>query len=152
MNHVFFFTGLFVLSSLLAAMEIQVEGTQGWAASLPTWRMDNRFSKALLSGKPLTGYHFYLFSFVFVFVHLPFFSGLAPWTLGHELRVMAFNFLFWVAEDFLWFIFNPAFGLSKFKREHIWWHAPTWWIIAPRDYWVLTPMGIGLYLISLNLA
>ncbi len=152
MHHLPFLLGLIILASLLAALEIQIEGDQGWAAGLPTWRKDNWLTQAFLSGRPLTGYHVFLFSFVFAFVHWPFFSGLAAWSLGHELRVISFNFLFWVLEDFLWFVFNPAFGVSKFRRIHIWWHAPTWWWIAPRDYWVLTTLGLVLYYFSYRLA
>jgi hypothetical protein len=151
-NHLLFFGGVIVLATLLANMEIQVEGPHGWAKSLPTWRVDNRFTRAFLSGKPLTGYHLYLFSFVFIFVHLPFLTGLAPWTIGHEMRIMSFNFLFWMLEDFLWFVLNPAFGLSKFHRIHIWWHAPAWWWIAPRDYWMLTFLGGLFYFLSYRIA
>jgi len=151
-SHLLFFGGLLVLSALLAATEVQIEGPHGWAANLPTWRVDNWLTKAMLSGKPLTGYHVFLFSFVFVFVHWPFLCGLAPWSLGHELRVLSFNFLFWILEDFWWFLFNPAFGLSKFKRIDVWWHAPAWWWIAPRDYWVLTSLGLLLYYLSFRVA
>ena len=45
-------------------------------------------------------------------------------------------------------VFNPAYGLWRFTREHAWWHAPSWWGIMPREYWVFTPVGIGLYAAS----
>jgi len=151
-HHLLFFGALIGLASLLAALEVQIEGPHGWAANLPTWRIHNRFTRATLSGRPLTGYHVFLFTFVFVFVHWPFLSGLANWTLAGELRVVSFNFLFWVLEDFLWFIFNPAYGWAKFRPAHIWWHEPTWWWVAPRDYWVLTTLGLVLYYLSYRLA
>jgi len=151
-HHLYFFGALFCLAALLAALEVQIEGPHGWAANLPTWRIDNRFTRAMLSGRPLTGYHFYLFSFVFLFVHWPFMSGLTHWTVAGEMHVLSFNLLFWVLEDFLWFIFNPAFGLAKFHYLEVWWHAPTWWWIAPRDYWVMTTIGLILYVASNRLA
>ena len=52
--------------------------------------------------------------------------------------------------DFLWFAFNPAFGLRKFRKEHIWWHAGSWWIFMPKLYWLLLPAGVILYFLSLR--
>jgi hypothetical protein len=151
-HHLLFFGALIALSSLLAALEVQIEGPHGWAAKLPTWRINNRFTQSILSGRPLTGYHVYLFTFVFIFVHLPFLIGLTSWSVAGELHVLSFNFLFWILEDFLWFIFNPAFGLKKFTHHDVWWHAPTWWWIAPRDYWTMTALGLILYVVSNRLA
>jgi hypothetical protein len=62
----------------------------------------------------------------------------------------SFYFYFWVAEDFLWFAFNPVFGLRKFRKEHIWWHAGSWWIFMPKLYWILLPAGTILYFLSLR--
>jgi hypothetical protein len=62
-----------------------------------------------------------------------------------ELRVIGFIIFFFLVEDFLWFVLNPAFGIRRFRREHIWWHAPTWWWIMPRDYWVFSIIGCGAY-------
>ena len=65
-----------------------------------------------------------------------------------ELRILAFAVLFWVAEDYLWFVLNPAYGWRSFNRVRAWWHAASWWWVMPRDYWLLTPAGIALYLLS----
>ena len=78
-------------------------------------------------------------------VHLPVAMQLVPWTWGLELRLIAFIILFFIVEDFLWFVLNPAFGIRRFRREHIWWHAPTWWWIMPRDYWVFSVVGMVMY-------
>src|SRR4051812_4427103 len=106
-------------------VEIQIEGGQGWAAHLPTWRIENRWTRLFFRSRPLTGYHFYAHLFVLSMVHAPFGLGLAPFTWRGEARVLAFLILFWIAEDFLWFVLNPSFGLRKFRKQHIWWHAPT---------------------------
>ena len=143
-----FIAVLMAASALFALVEIQIEGPNGWATSLPTWRVDNKWTRRFYSGKPLTGYHLYIQLFTLTSVHLPFAIGLLPLTWRAEARVLSFFILFWVLEDFLWFILNPAFGLKRFRAEHIWWHAPTWWWIMPRDYWIFTPIGICLYTLS----
>ena len=46
-------------ATALATLEIEIEGPNGWAARLPTWRRD---LGVLGSGKtPVTGYHIALF-------------------------------------------------------------------------------------------
>jgi hypothetical protein len=148
MAHVAFFLSLVACATLLALVEIQVEGGEGWAAKLPTWRVDNAFTRLLMSGKPLTGYHTYLISFVLVMAHLPFGLGLSPWSLRSEARVLSFTLFLWFIEDFLWFVINRHWGLRRFRRDQIWWHAPTWWWFMPRDYWTYSVIGSLLYAYS----
>ena len=142
--------GAFVLTvsltaALLALTEIQIEGPNGWAEKLPTWRISNRWTRLFMSGKPLTGYHLYLNCFVLAVLHIPFGLSLVPWSIKTESIVVSFLILLWTAEDFLWFVLNPAFRIRRFKREHIWWHAPAWWWIMPRDYWLGSLAGVVLY-------
>jgi len=147
-EHVFFISFTAGLAALFALVEIQTEGPHGWAAHLPTWRIDNRFTRLVLSGKPLTGYHLYLLLFSLMMAHLPFAIDLSEFSWRAEARVISFLMIFWILEDFLWFVLNPHFGIRRFRREAIWWHAPAWWWIAPRDYWLWTPAAILLYLVS----
>ena len=72
------------------------------------------------------------------------------WTWALELRVLAFLILFWILEDFLWFVFNPDWGIRRFRPEYVWWHAPNWWGPLPRDYWLFLPLAAGLYLAGLR--
>lgn len=141
---------VFLLASALAFawIEINTEGKEGhgWAERLPTWRIDDRVVVAIWGGRPLTGYHLAIMTFMLIMVHFPFFAGL-EWTPALECRVLGFYILFWVLEDFLWFVINPAYGLKRFKRENIWWHAPRWWKGMPLDYWIFTPIG-ALLLVS----
>lgn len=148
MQHVWFVAFVVAAATCFALLEIAIEGDQGWAAALPTWKIENKWTRWFFSSRPLTGYHLYVHLFVLVFVHLPYGLGfLAPsWKV--EARIAAFLIFFWVMEDFLWFVLNPAFGIRRFTREHVWWHAPTWWWVMPRDYWVFLPLGILLYLFS----
>jgi hypothetical protein len=144
--HLWFFGAVLAAAAAFALLEIQIEGGEGgWASNLPTWRIENRWTRLFFSSRPLTGYHLWVHAWVLVMAHLPFALGFAAPTLRGEARIAAFLIFFWIAEDFLWFVFNPAFGVRRFTREHIWWHAPTWWWIAPRDYWVFGPLGALLY-------
>ena len=145
-----FVLGLFAVSLLFALVEIHIEGGHGWAANLPTWRVENRWTRLFYGNRPLTGYHLYVQLFVLVMAHAPWFLDLAPLTWRGEARVLAFVILFWIVEDFLWFVINPAYGVRKFRRAHVWWHAPTWWWIMPRDYWLFLPVGVFLFCLSLT--
>jgi hypothetical protein len=51
------------LALLLANVEVQIEGSAGWAANLPTWRIEDGWLLDLFwGGRPMTGYHVYIFS------------------------------------------------------------------------------------------
>jgi hypothetical protein len=102
-------------------------------------------TRLFLNGKPLTGYHLYMFSTLLLLVHVPVVSGLARPTLTNESRIVSFFILFTIVEDFLWFVLNPAFGLRRFKRENIWWHRGHWWAIAPKEYFLFGPVALLLY-------
>lgn len=136
-------------AALFALLEIQIEGTEGWARSLPTWRVENRWTRRLLGARAITGYHLYVHLFLLLVLHLPFLLHLVAFTWAAEARVVAFWCLFWVLEDFLWFVFNPAYGVRAFTPEKAWWHAPNWWWFMPRDYWIFIPVGLWLYVVSL---
>jgi hypothetical protein len=147
MEHAIFIGFLLLVAWVFALWEIQIEGKHGWAENLPTWRMDTQWTRALYK-RPITGYHLYAQVFVFFIAHSPFGLSLVPWGLRHEMRILAFLVLFWVLEDFLWFLCNPAYGWRNFKPQSIAWHRDCWWWIAPRDYWVGVPLGIFLYLVG----
>lgn len=148
MEHALFGLAVIGSATLAALLEIQIEGEEGWAASLPTWRLRWRWVRPVLGARDVTGYHVYVHLLVAMLVHLPFLLGFASFTWAGEARILAFLVLFWLVEDFLWFALNPAYGLRRFGREHIWWHAETWWIGMPRDYWIFGPVGIGLYVLG----
>jgi hypothetical protein len=144
-QHFWFFLLLLATSLAFALLEVQIEGPVGWGAGLPAWRVDHPLARALMGGRTLTGYHLYTHVFVLSIVHLPYALGTAVPSWHLEARIVAFLILFWVFEDFLWFVVNPAFGLRRFRREHAPWHAPAWWWIMPRDYWVSIPVAVVLY-------
>jgi hypothetical protein len=143
-EHALFFGAVVLAAFLFAKVEVHIEGANGWAANLPTWRVQNRLTELLYGGRPLTGYHLYVQLFVLVFVHVPFAIGTA-WSWRAEALVIAFMILFWIVEDFLWFVVNPAFGLRKFNPESVWWHKRAWWVLAPREYYFMSAVAGLLY-------
>lgn len=148
MPHLLF--GLFVLATaaLFALLEIEIEGENGWAITLPTWRIDNRWTRIFFGSRALTGYHLYVHIFILLILHLPYGLSLVEPSWAAELRILAFLILFWILEDFLWFVFNPSFGIRRFTAADIWWHRPSWWWIMPREYWIFAPIAVAFYLLS----
>jgi len=125
---------------LWAKMEIEIEGSDGWAGNLPTWKVEqHKLLDWFYGGRPLTGYHVWAFAFVFFAFHLPLFWA-ETWSIRLEMAAVGSYVLFWVIEDFLWFIFNPQYGLRKFSHKHIWWHKH-WFLGLPSDYWILGTTG-----------
>lgn len=131
-----------LISYFFAKVEIHIEGKHGWAAQLPTWRIEKHWLLDVFwGGRPLTGYHAWVFPFILLFSHLGFFL-VGGWTWELELRTMGVVALFWTLEDFLWFVLNPAFGLARFKKGLIPWH--TRWVLGlPVDYWVMGLIGLA---------
>ncbi|MFH0912561.1 MAG: hypothetical protein V1807_02815 [Patescibacteria group bacterium] len=121
MNIWFYLIYLVVLAAVFALLEINIEGGEGWAKNLPTWRIKGTWLNKISGRVELTGYHTFLSLFVLVFLHLPFvFFGVWSWWL--ELRILGSFLLLTAAEDFLWFVFNPNFSLAKFFRHEVPWH------------------------------
>jgi hypothetical protein len=139
--------GILILGFFFAKLEIAIEGDAGWAANLPTWRIEGHWLLDLLwGGRVMTGYHAWAFSLVALFFHFPLvFSADYSWQA--EMRALASIMLFWVSEDFLWFLLNPAFGFKRFSKTHANWHKQ-WVGGAPVEYWLFTPLGLGLLYIS----
>lgn len=132
-----------LLAFFFAQVEIQIEGAAGWAANLPTWRIEQHWLLDLFwGGRAMTGYHAWVFPFIAMFFHFPFFFT-GRWSWKAECRVIACIILFWIVEDFLWFVLNPAYGLVRFDATAISWHKRWLWF-APVDYWAYSLMMIAL--------
>ena len=136
-----------ILGAFFAKVEIQIEGDQGWAKGLPTWRIEKHWMLDVFwGGRAMTGYHAWIFSFMFLVFHIPIFiSGSINFQL--EIRILGSLMFFWLIEDFLWFIFNPAYGFAKFLPIHIPWHKH-WFLSMPFDYWLFFILGSFLLLYS----
>jgi len=129
------------LGTVLAILEIQIEGPHGWAEKLPTWRPTGRVARAVtraFGGKPITGYHLVLVLFLLMCLHLPaWFAAAHPatsWTWRDEAWALSRFFLLSVFWDFQWFVLNPHFGLAKFRAEVVWWHHRWFFGRVPLDY------------------
>lgn len=132
-----------LLGLFFAMVEIQIEGGAGWAAGLPTWRVENHWLLDIFwGGRPLTGYHAWVFSFMALVFHLPIFIS-GQWSIKLEARIIGSVMLFWIIEDFLWFALNPAFGLAKFEPQFVPWHKH-WLGVVPTDY---ATFGVGAILL-----
>ncbi len=139
----------FVLALIFAALEIESEGKWGWAEKAPTWyRTTGFFAKLygmIMGGKPLTGYHLFMFFMSLMVFHIPFFMGI-KWSPTAELTTLA-TYLAWCALwDYLWFVLNPYYGVRNFKKTKVWWHSKSYWVLNlfPIDYAVGWGLSIAL--------
>lgn len=136
-----------VLAFFFAKVEIQIEGDAGWAANLPTWRVEEHWLlKLFWGGRAMTGYHAWVMSFIVLVFHLPVIL-MWQWSWQLEARIMASLMVFWIIEDFLWFVLNPAFGWKRFDSKFVPWHKH-WVCGAPVDYWVFIVISAGLFTYS----
>lgn len=136
-----------LLGLFFAETEIQIEGAAGWAANLPTWRIEKHWLLDIFwGGRAMTGYHAWVFPFIALFFHFPLlFVG--HWSWRAEARVLGCVMLFWLSEDFLWFVLNPAYGVARFSAANIPWHKH-WLLGAPVDYWSFALLAAGLFWLS----
>ncbi len=135
---------IFIMAAVLALLEIQIEGPNGWAKNLPTWRPDPsrpiaKIYSKMMSGKELTGYHALLFPFIILIFHLTFFLG-APFTLENEAKILSLYFIFIALEDFLWFVLNPYHPLKNFTKQNI--NHKSFFLGMPTDYYFAILMSL----------
>lgn len=138
---------LFGIAAALAVFEIQIEGASGWAEKLPCWRAtpdswQQKIYGALMNDKPCDGFHLSELVLLLLVFHLPFAWGV-KWGFAEECKLMAYFFVTTILWDFLWFIFNPAYGWANFDGAHIWWHKH-WIGPFPKDYYGGIPVVLVL--------
>ncbi len=141
---------IFVLATILAILEIQIEGEHGWAKNLPTWRPKTRnwavkLYENMMSGKELTGYHLSVFSLVLLIYLLPFFLGL-PFTSPNFFKVLAFYFVTIPLWDFIWFVLNPWHPLKDFQKNNV--NHKAWFLGMPTDYYFSVAASLMVVLIG----
>jgi hypothetical protein len=126
-----------VFATLVACLEIEIEGKHGWAEKLPTWY------RLLPGGKPFTGYNLFMFALPMMIFHAPFVNG-AEWSWQAELETCATYFAWCVLWDYHWFVLNPHYQ-GKFSRNQIWWHSKSPWVFGwfPVDYAVFTLLSFA---------
>jgi len=138
---------LFGYALLFALVEIEIEGPHGWAERLPTWfRVTTRAARVyglFMRGKPLTGYHAVMFLLPLWSFHLGFFAGVS-WSWAAEAATLAAYLAWAVTWDLLWFVLNPRFGWSRFRKGQVWWHGRTWIGRFPIDYWGALALSLAV--------
>lgn len=134
-------------ATVVACIEIESEGRFGWADKTPTWfRTTGFFGKLygkMMGGKPLTGYHAFMFFLPVLIFHAHFFMGM-EWSGREELLAWAMYFAWCPMWDYFWFVLNPHYR-DKFTPSHIWWHAKSPWVFGlfPLDYLVGVTISLG---------
>jgi len=132
---------------IIACVEIEAEGKHGWAEKMPTWYRTTGFWAVLygrlMGGKPLTGYHTFMFFFPALLFHAHFFMGV-PWSGAQELKAWAMYFAWCPLWDYFWFVLNPHYT-GKFRKDFVWWHAKSPWIFGlfPADYAIALVLSLG---------
>lgn len=166
--------GFFIswLAFVIAALEIEIEGSHGWASSLPTWRR----SSWLCGGKRmLTGYHVFLAStLISACLTGVVISGAIlqqPYVgVGVLLSLSVFVFAMLI-EDSFWFVLNDEFWdalesgqvVNHFQsnEERIWLYvsngtfACLLWLVGYGAWdaqWQLGATALGFLLASLILS
>ncbi len=138
------FTWTAVLATLFANVEVQIEGPNGWATNLPTWRIEHHWMLDLFfGGRAMTGYHAWALPTILAFFHLPMVFTCA-WSWRLEARAAACYIFFWIWEDALWFVCNPAFGWARLTPEFATWHKH-WLLGLPLDYWIFSVVAVALF-------
>ena len=135
---------LILLAAIHAKMELMSEGKMGWGLKFPCWRLNNALIR-LVIGKELTGYHFYMCLMFLLLFHSPLLF--ISWTLSLQFQILGYYFLYWIAEDFFWFIESPHYGLRNFKKGRIYWHK-RFFCFLPVSYWIGIIIGTILLLLG----
>jgi hypothetical protein len=146
MSHLIFFLFVFACAFSFAKLEINIEGVNGWASKLPTWR--KTINLPILRNHEMTGYHFWQFvCFLPLVIHLPFLF--LPWSFAVEAKILAFYLLMTSLEDFLWFVLNPAYGIKTYTPNGAKWHKK-WILFLPVEIWITSICGAVLYYLSVT--
>lgn len=141
---------LFALAVLFGVFEIEAEGKYGWGEKFPTWYRVTGWAKLYTSftNKPLTGYHAALF-FVPVMIFLWPMVATSTMSLHGVVRAFSFYFAWVIIWDFCWFVLNPHYGITKFRRDSVWWFSLEPWLgRVPSSY--ISSFAVSLVLAALS--
>jgi len=122
-----------VTSVIFSLLEIQIEGGNGWAGKLPTWKIRDPL-KGIINFPYISGYHLYFWILLLFILHFPLFFGIS-FNIKNELSIIEVYVLILLIEDFMWFVFNPKWGVKKFFTESIPWQAKKL-LYLPQIYWI----------------
>lgn len=141
-----YFVFSIITAIFLSLLEVQIEGKHGWAKKLPTWKFKLDLLESLPGFRgPITGYHIYLFTMILFIVHVPFLF--MKWDIRTEIIILSAYTLVVALEDFLWFVFNPHYGMRKFREKNIPWHED-WVGVVPLQYIYVTMLWGLLFVLG----
>ena len=124
---------LFVFIVIYALIEIEIEGPDGWAKNLPT-------PKNFLFHLSL--YHVYMVTLAILIICAFVYYRDTKQCLEDDekstmykirsvvSRILFMAVAFFLLQDFIWFVLNPSFTVSKYTSEHIQWHT-SWFMGIP---------------------
>lgn len=118
---------VFFVALLYSLMEIEMEGKDGWCKNLPTAK------NVLVS---FTWYHI-LMMVIIILIFYQTFQHLDIWMTVFYITS------FFLIEDFLWFVFNPFYGINNYKQENIPWHK-NWSAELPIENFV----GLAIFIFT----
>lgn len=118
---------LFLFAAVYAMIEIEIEGPNGWAEFLPT-------PQKFLA-------HLSLYHVVMVCMASLVIGGLLYYrassaraaapaespvksALCHAGEYIFLLVIFFLAQDFLWFVLNPSYTVGRYAKSYIGWHKP----------------------------
>jgi len=135
----------FTVSLLLALIEIEIEGKYGWSEKTQTWRLPpSRQPKVIawiMRGKVLTGYHLFLFPLAFIFTHSPLFYT-RSFSVVQELQILAIYFAWTPLWDYLWFVWNPHYGVLKIVSSE--WYKNEKFILRLFPFSIIAQWGASI--------
>lgn len=116
-----------LLAVFFALIEIEIEGSKGWAECLPTPHLTK-------SRKSLTLYHVFMCLFLLLVLNSLFFIKPKEFTWRNFLYTLSMLLLLFTLEDLFWFILNPHFGIGNISKA--WWHwciggVPIIYVVLP---------------------
>ena len=66
-------------------------------------------------------------------------------TVRYFLGLIVTVYLAWlIAWDYLWFVLNPYWGVSRFRRGQVWWYPGLWIGRLPLDYYVAVVLSFAV--------
>ena len=98
---------LCIFALIYALIEIEIEGKDGWANTLPTPKILFHF----------TQYHVLMNILVILLLFKVYYKNTKD-----ILKCIFIISLWFVLEDTYWFIFNPYYTLKRYNKENIGWH------------------------------
>ena len=124
-----------IYAILFSLLEIEIEGKHGWAKKLPTQPIFYTF----------TTYHI-IMNIIVIFTLI---YSLYP----NDIYTIIFYIVAWfLIEDTMWFMLNPYYTISNYKKEKIsWLNNQSWYMGMPmQNYTGLSIMAIAAYLNGSN--